>query len=97
MVLKLDYTPTPTALVEVVSSTTLKGHEFCHADLREIGEFTRENVLAWLNAQVGGWHWEHVGIVEDFHAVCGDIDIPWATKEAAVLWQKTKSTRMAQS
>ena len=97
MVLKLDYTPTPTALVEVVSSTTLKGHEFCHADLREIGEFTRENVLAWLSTQVGVWHWEHVGIVEDFHAVCGDIDIPWATKEAAVLWQKTKSTRMAQS
>ncbi len=80
-------TPSP-AYVEVVSSTIRLRHDFCYRDLREIGEFTRDNVLAWMNAGAGGWRtsWEAVGIIEDFHAVCGDIDIPWADPEMAAVY-----------
>ena len=43
-----------------------------------LGKFTRENVARWLDKTgdyaVGIYGWE------DFHAVCGDIDIPWATE-----------------
>ena len=43
-----------------------------------IGEFTRENVAKYLEICSGP-----EGLpIEDFHAVCGDIDIPWATEEA---------------
>lgn len=51
-------------------------------------KFTRENVLAWLNSESVPRAWEAVGDIEDFHAVCDGIDIPWATKEAEDLWQK---------
>ena len=27
----------------------------------------------------------------DFHAVCGDIDIPWATKEGRDCYQRTQA------
>jgi hypothetical protein len=47
-------------------------------DWRAFGKFTRENVYQWL--------WSHAGpdpgsYPVDFHAVWGDTDIPWATKE----------------
>ena len=43
-----------------------------------IGDFTRENIAKWLSRGNGG-----TGIYgwEDFHAVCGGIDIPWATED----------------
>jgi hypothetical protein len=44
-------------------------------------EFTRENIAAWLDRgncrfEIGIYGWK------DFHAVCGDIDIPWGLKPA---------------
>jgi len=45
------------------------------SDLIEIGEFTRGNIERWL-ASYGGPCIECCG-VQDFHAVCGEIDIPW--------------------
>ena len=45
------------------------------SDLIEIGEFTRGNIERWL-ASYGGPCIECCG-VQDFHAVCGKIDIPW--------------------
>jgi hypothetical protein len=45
------------------------------ADLCFIGEFTRENISAWLDrGPLSGY--------EDFHAVCGDVDIPWAKEDS---------------
>ncbi|MGA8876356.1 MAG: hypothetical protein WB555_12535 [Candidatus Korobacteraceae bacterium] len=61
--------------------------ELDKADLCFIGEFTRENIESWLKR--GNCRFE-VGLYgyEDFHAVCGDIDIPWATEEARSCWTK---------
>jgi hypothetical protein len=49
-------------------------------DLKEIGEFTRQNIEKWLE-NFGGLGWELLYPIRDFHAVCDDIDIPWATEE----------------
>jgi hypothetical protein len=46
---------------------------------------SRENVRKWLENRVGpdsGFY------PVDFHAVCGDIDIPWATKEGFECYQR---------
>lgn len=53
-----------------------------------IGKFTRENVEDWLAAN----YMRRIGFKEDwfvdFHAVCGEQDIPWATKEAHDIYQR---------
>ncbi len=70
------------AYIEILSTFVQSRHELSKADLCFIGEFTRENISSWLEIGncLDGW----VGIYgyEDFHAVCGDIDIPWATEES---------------
>jgi hypothetical protein len=43
-----------------------------------IGKFTRENVELWLFKLTSP---DAGSCPVDFHAVWGDIDIPWATKE----------------
>jgi len=61
-------------------------------DLRCIGEFTRENVAA----QIAVWiEREHLELDFDFHAVCGDIDIPWATEEAKRVFESVGSKFVA--
>lgn len=45
---------------------------------KPIGEFTRENVARFLEVRLG----PEFRPIEDFHAVCDDIDIPWATEKA---------------
>jgi hypothetical protein len=53
-----------------------------------VGEFTRPNVAAWLENLKGPD--PSCGLpVKDFHAICGDVDIPWATEEAKLHWAKT--------
>jgi len=47
----------------------------------------------WMESHTDpGW----VGIlhVGDFHAVCGDIDIPWATEEARLLFMSASSRQI---
>ena len=85
------------AYIEIASEHTMMRFDLDDFDLWAIGgsyvsvqaefarekmarrEFTRENIAAWLDRggrfEIGVYGWE------DFHAVCGDIDIPWATKE----------------
>lgn len=74
------------AYIEIMSTVCMWEFRLDDFDLRAIGEFTRENIAAWLNR--GNCRFE-IGVYgyEDFHAVCGDIDIPWATKEAKVCWE----------
>jgi len=53
-------------------------YELSDSDLCGIGEFTRGNVLAWIEGQKGV-DWIEVltwGPIYDFHAVCCDVDIP---------------------
>jgi hypothetical protein len=51
-----------------------------------VGKFTRENVARWLDKTgdyaVGIYGWV------DFHAVCGSLDIPWATEESKKEWEE---------
>ncbi len=73
------------AYIEIVSAVALWRFELTDNDLRElreIGEFTRENVSKWMKSSPSHSLFE-VGVYgfEDFHAVCGDMDIPWATPE----------------
>jgi len=54
--------------------------ELSENDLREIGDFTRENVGRWLDKHVNPITWEGDCWI-DFHAVYGDTVLPWATEE----------------
>lgn len=45
-------------------------------DLRNIGEFTRENVEDWLSRNAGDFQ-----EVIDFEAVCGEEAIEWSSEE----------------
>ena len=58
-------------------------------ELREIGDFTRENVLKWMDSHQGV-DWVDILPVKDFRAVCGDIDIPWATEKSRQHWNECK-------
>jgi hypothetical protein len=51
-------------------------YELSNYDLENIGEFTRENVDQWLGTHAGDF-----SSVKDFHAVCGEQEIPWESEE----------------
>jgi hypothetical protein len=85
--------------VEIVGDVASRWVELTESDLRSIGEFTRENVRKWVEGHyhtgVGGsrsWDdYEWNGVVpgaRDFHAVCGDIDIPWADEASKETWKE---------
>src|SRR5450631_4227818 len=72
--------------IEVISDYTIWNIKLTLWDRLCIGKFTRENVARWLEKYANkrldpGW-W-----AKDFHAVLGDIDIPWATKEGFDCYQ----------
>jgi hypothetical protein len=50
-------------------------------DLENIGEPTRENVDAWLATHTGDFQ-----SITDFHAIIGEVEIPWATEEGELAW-----------
>jgi len=70
------------AYVEVVGkiwmpmTTAAYKYDLSDYDLENIGEFTRENIDAWLGTHAGDF-----SSIADFHAVCGDTEIPWANEE----------------
>jgi len=85
------------AYISILGPEVRYGFELTDNDLREIGEFTRENIVKWLDSshsravfKVGWMESPHAHSLfqvniygyEDFHAVCGDIDIPWAKEES---------------
>jgi len=78
--LKVDQT----AYIEIVAELATARVDLQPYDLWNIGEFTRENIASWLDRSgpigLGLWSFGY----EDFHAVCGDIDIPWAIRKVAV-------------
>jgi len=75
------------AYIEFVGGVAVYRHELTDSELREIGRFTRGNVLMWLKSHTT-LDWDGFLPIEDFHAVCGDIDIPWATEEAKATFTK---------
>ena len=50
----------------------------------KIGDFTRENVAKFLEVVIG----PELRPIEDFHAVCDGMDIPWATEEGRDTYQR---------
>jgi hypothetical protein len=74
------------AYIETVGKFVLCRHDLSAADLGLLGEFTRENISRWLDKG----YWFEMGVYgyEDFHAVCGPVDIPWTTEEARLVWVK---------
>jgi hypothetical protein len=75
-----------THYVDVISHFMCARRVLSVFDVPEIGEFTRENVLAWLDTRGSG---EWIGLLpaEDFQAVCGDIEIPWAKEQSQAQFQ----------
>jgi hypothetical protein len=51
-------------------------------EVLEIGKFTRENVAKFLEIVGGPGDFP----IQDFHAVCDDIEIPWATEKGKAIW-----------
>ena len=45
-------------------------------DIRNIGEPTRDNIEQWLACNAGDF-----SSIDDFHAIVGETEIPWATEE----------------
>ena len=50
-------------------------------DIENIGEFTRENVAAWLTTNAGDFQ-----SVDDFRATVGDDWIGWAEEESEFIY-----------
>lgn len=69
--------------IEVVNDVIRTRYELNDRDLRDIGTFTRRNVSVWLSNRKTPDPFESLP-ARDFHAVCGDIDIPWATENGSV-------------
>jgi hypothetical protein len=86
------------AYIEFIGAVACGRRELQPHELCQIGEFTRENISAWLESHTVKFpvrslsdlnvDWVGVLPVEDFHGVCGDIDIPWATEAARFHWTK---------
>jgi hypothetical protein len=79
------------AYTEIVGDISISRCNLNKADLRHIGAFTRWRVAQWLyNRSMGGG-------IGDFHAVCGDIDIPWDTEAAKSIWEKVPEASATQA
>lgn len=72
--------------IEVVGGIGIHRYDFELTDeeLNRIGEFTRENVAKWIESNSGEGDFP----IDDFHAVCDDIEIPWATKEGCDCYRR---------
>jgi hypothetical protein len=78
-----------TAHIDVIGSFSMRRIQLYPWTTQAIGEFTRENIQKWLEYE-SAWNPEPLAgdLLGDFHAVCGDLDIPWATEEAKARWEK---------
>jgi hypothetical protein len=74
--------------VDIGNSRCSWRHNLSGSELRDIGEFTTENILRWL--RISKQPFDHLGFdplrdssltLVGFHAVCGDKDLRWETKE----------------
>lgn len=81
--------PVPGAYIEYLGGITVCLHELVPSELCEIGEFTRGNITRWFESHQGP-EWVGALPVEDFHAVCGDIEIPWTTETACLKWNTVR-------
>lgn len=59
------------------AATCAQRKELSRYDIENIGEPTRENVEQWLTTHSGDFQ-----SVQDFRAVIGETEIPWANEES---------------
>jgi len=76
------------AYIDIGNSWCSWRHDLSDSDLRNIGEFTTENILKWLKTSKQPFdHFGHDPLRDssltliEFHAVCGDKDLHWETTE----------------
>jgi hypothetical protein len=72
--------------IDIGNSWCTWRHDLSDSDFREIGEFTTENILRWLEVSKyrsqGPDPLMNFGLTPvEFHAVCGDKDLHWETAE----------------
>ena len=79
------------SVIEFRGSTVIGRYYLSQTELREIGDFTRENVQKWMDTHTDV-DWIGILPTKDFHAICGDIDIPWATEESRQRWNERKAS-----
>lgn len=80
--------PVRQAYVEVVGklwmgSTAGYTYQLTDADLTSMGEFNRETVGKWLKSHSGDFQ-----LITYFHAVCGEIDLPWEDQDIGLIFQE---------
>lgn len=63
------------------ATTAAHSYQLTDYDLSNIGTFTRDSVEQWLAAHAGDFQ-----SITDFHAVCGEEDIPWKSEESEVAY-----------
>jgi hypothetical protein len=91
---ELKPVPQP-AYIEIVGGFTKRSWELNEWNLRGIGEFTRENIQRWLERRYATSRPDPMAsdILGDFHAVCGDINIPWATEDSKSIYETGYDTQ----
>ena len=75
--------------IEIVGAIGLWRYDLTDSELRAIGRFTRGNITMWFDSHTDPT-WVGILPIQDFHAVCGDINIPWATKEGFDTYERVK-------
>jgi hypothetical protein len=75
------------AYIEIGNSWCSWRHDLSDSDMRNIGEFTTENILGWLKSKSPFNPYGHEPLMDpslqlvEFHAVCGDKEVQWETTE----------------
>jgi len=84
----IEYPATnPRAYIDYIGGIAVGRCDLTNSEIREIGEFTRENVLDWMESHRGP-DWVGILPIEDYHAVCGDIEIPWKRAASRETWER---------
>ena len=77
--------------VEAIGGFTMWRVAIRKFELWLIGEFTRENVKAFLDRRARCAE-DPIGADEavDFHAVCGDVEIPWEREGSEISFKSVR-------
>jgi hypothetical protein len=80
--------PVRRAYVQVIGYIWMPSHVECSytfqlsdSDLKNIGDFTRDNVEEWLSSHSGDFR-----SISDFCAVCGSEELNWAKEDSENKW-----------
>lgn len=78
---------------ELLDGEPLAGYTGYNREVMNIGEFTRENIAKYLEVCLGPGAFP----VEDFHAVCDGMEIPWAAEEGRETYRRVMELAAAKA